>query len=436
MWRLLLRCMMAPIVLLLAFSTGPRLDARAPDRAAIVAQFETDAQGQSGARRRLGATRGISLADERAPGIDDVAALLARRDRFDPNTALLFYAQTEAGLNIYLVGDRLLEAETAQKTPADVGWLALQLRAALGVDDVVRSRAPRKRGEVLASEEIDSPPDPGPAIRRLSAMLIPGRIGKAIGRLRHLVIVGNGEIGAIPFSLLRLPDGRLLVEQASVTFAPGLADIARPVAPWDGAAAFAQALVVGNPDTPDVPGWIVPPLAGAETEAKTLANRIGIEPLIGRAATKAAIIAAARHASLIYVAAHGIADPDDPLARGYLMLAGDAPATANWTAGEIQTMRLDASLAVLSACQSGLGRRHDGGTIGLARAFQLAGVPRVVMSLWSVGDESTAFLMDRFNRHALSKNPAEALRLAMLDTRKVYRDPALWAPFALFGTPR
>ena len=91
---------------------------------------------------------------------------------------------------------------------------------------------------------------------------------------------------------------------------------------------------------------------------------------------------------------------------------------------------------VLSACQSGLGFNHDGGVIGLARSFQKAGVPRVVMSLWSVSDEATLYLMDHFQLQAMANVPAEALRLAMLDTRKKYPDPALWAAFTLFGTPR
>ena len=118
------------------------------------------------------------------------------------------------------------------------------------------------------------------------------------------------------------------------------------------------------------------------------------------------------------------------------MLAGPSPDEAFLTAGEVQQMRLQASLVVLSACQSGLGFAHDGGVIGLARAFQKAGVPRVVMSLWSVSDEATLYLMDRFQLTAMNNPPAEALRLAMLDARQKYPDPALWAPFTLFGTPR
>lgn len=440
MWKTLFRAALAPLLLLSALSPGSAVAQSQPpdaeDPALAAARFADDAKGQRLAHRRLGVTRGFTIDDYAAPRLDDIADLLTRSGHYPPGTVLLFYAQRDDALNIYLIGDALLASSSLPYKPADLGWAALQLRAALEVDDVARSRAPRKRGEVYESETVGDTVPTASAIERLSRMLLPTAIGKALADAHHVVIVGNGEIGAIPFAVLTLPGGRLLIEQASLSFASALVDLGTPVAAWRGKAEYGGALVVGNPATPVQPGWSVPPLAGAEAEARTLANSIGATPLIGRAATKAAIVAAAAHASIIYVAAHGIADPSDPLGGGYLMLAGETPSTAFWTAGEIQAMHLEASMAVLSACQSGLGQRHDGGVIGLARAFQLAGVPRVVMSLWSVSDDATRYLMDRFNRHVHSAIPAEALRLAMLETRTRYPDPALWAPFALFGTPR
>jgi CHAT domain-containing protein len=136
------------------------------------------------------------------------------------------------------------------------------------------------------------------------------------------------------------------------------------------------------------------------------------------------------------MATHGVADPDRPIDGGFLMLRGPSFEAGLWTAREIQQERLAAHLAVLSACQTGLGRSHAGGMIGLSRAFQLAGVDRVVMSLWSIDDDATAYVMRRFAEHLETEMPAEALRLAMADGRRELKDPALWAPFLLFGTPR
>jgi CHAT domain-containing protein len=82
------------------------------------------------------------------------------------------------------------------------------------------------------------------------------------------------------------------------------------------------------------------------------------------------------------------------------------------------------SLAVLSACDTGLGEQSGGEAVyGLVRAFHIAGTRNVAASLWKVDDEATAALMVLFYRHLWGKtpvNPAEALRRAQVS---VYREP-------------
>lgn len=121
------------------------------------------------------------------------------------------------------------------------------------------------------------------------------------------------------------------------------------------------------------------------------------------------------------------------------MFSADQFERGLWTAKEIQDTQMIAEIAVLSACQTGLGQVHDAGIIGLARAFQIAGVPRVVMSLWSVDDAATSELMQAFVEHLKQDNnisPAEALRKAMLKVRTQRPAPSQWESFVLFGTPR
>ncbi|MFO0877698.1 MAG: CHAT domain-containing protein [Gemmataceae bacterium] len=76
-------------------------------------------------------------------------------------------------------------------------------------------------------------------------------------------------------------------------------------------------------------------------------------------------------------------------------------------------------LAVLSACETGLGETAGGeGVFGLTRAFHVAGCKNVVASLWKVDDEPTAALMSLFYRQLWQSKepigPAEALRRAQL----------------------
>src|SRR5262249_56935438 len=89
------------------------------------------------------------------------------------------------------------------------------------------------------------------------------------------------------------------------------------------------------------------------------------------------------------------------------------------TAEEVAGLDLSAcALAVLSACETGLGRTAGGeGVLGLQRAFHQAGCRTVVASLWKVDDVATAALMARFYEHLWGEglSAIEALRLAQLD---------------------
>ncbi len=143
------------------------------------------------------------------------------------------------------------------------------------------------------------------------------------------------------------------------------------------------------------------------------------------------------------------------------------------TAAEVQSLDLrGVELAVLSACETGLGETAGGeGIIGLQRAFQLAGARTTITSLWKVDDEATQLLMVEFYRNLFERklSKLESLRQAQiwllnnpdaikgrdLSTRgaprlvkpttsetKTASDkptrslPAYWAAFQLSGDPR
>ncbi len=99
---------------------------------------------------------------------------------------------------------------------------------------------------------------------------------------------------------------------------------------------------------------------------------------------------------------------------------------------------MNAALVVLSACQTGMGKMIRGeGMIGLSRSFMHAGTRSVVMSLWSVSDQSTNVLMLRFYENLILKGVslAKALQLARISMIKdeLYAHPFFWAPFVLTG---
>ena len=140
----------------------------------------------------------------------------------------------------------------------------------------------------------------------------------------------------------------------------------------------------------------------------------------------------------LHFATHGIVDETDPeLSRVYLQ-AGQQE-DGNLFAGEIYNLNLNAELAVLSACQTGLGKLSKGeGVIGLSRALVYAGARNIIVSFWSVADESTSQLMTDFyksliqNKNQNFRETLQQAKVKMIDEGK-YSLPYYWAPFILIG---
>jgi CHAT domain-containing protein len=110
------------------------------------------------------------------------------------------------------------------------------------------------------------------------------------------------------------------------------------------------------------------------------------------------------------------------------------------TAYEISSLDLSRTeLTVLSACKTGLADTLSGGEVfGLRRAFQIAGVDGVLMSMWSVPDHETSELMAKFYEAWLGSNDKySALRDAQLKMRAVvlkrygHDRPYYWGAFVL-----
>jgi tetratricopeptide (TPR) repeat protein/CHAT domain-containing protein len=92
------------------------------------------------------------------------------------------------------------------------------------------------------------------------------------------------------------------------------------------------------------------------------------------------------------------------------------------TATEVAALDLSqVDVAVLSACQTGLGKVAGGeGVLGLQRAFQLSGARTTVTSLWTVSDLGTRVLMQHFYENLWTRRMSkiEALRQAQIEMLK------------------
>ena len=102
-------------------------------------------------------------------------------------------------------------------------------------------------------------------------------------------------------------------------------------------------------------------------------------------------------------------------------------------ADEIARINLSGtSLLVLSACETALGDISSDGVYGLQRAFKMAGVETIIMSLWEVDDKATALFMSFFYEALTSgKKKHEAFVSAQNQLREKYSDPYYWAAFIM-----
>jgi len=149
------------------------------------------------------------------------------------------------------------------------------------------------------------------------------------------------------------------------------------------------------------------------------------------------LLATGERLRALHFACHGRVD-EDSTDYSALALTSSEEDDGLLTALEIHQLVIDADLVVLSACESGRGRRSKAeGIVGLTNAFLFAGARRVLVSLWSVDDEASRVLMIEFHRRWNDKDPkarlgaAAALRAAQEYVRTYaehHEDPATGKP--------
>lgn len=239
-----------------------------------------------------------------------------------------------------------------------------------------------------------------------------------------MVIVPDGPLWNPPFHSLVGPDGRHAIERFAIWYAPSLTVLHRELRkrPLN-----RNLLAVGSPRG-DLPN------AAAEALELGRLYGAGSTVLTGAEATQARWREMAPRSGILHLATHGVLNNTNPL-FSYLELASGGIIEAR----SLLDLELNASMAVLSACETGRGELRDGeGVVGLAWAMMVAGVPSVVVSQWKVDSHSTTQLMLAFHRGLRSgtaRSKAAALRSAALGLMKQpeYRHPYYWAGFHLLG---
>jgi CHAT domain-containing protein/Tfp pilus assembly protein PilF len=266
----------------------------------------------------------------------------------------------------------------------------------------------------------------------------------------RVIFIPQGSLFFVPFPALQDADRNYLIQKHTILTAPAIQVLNLTHQKRQQISGTSRdVLVIGNPTMPKVslhPGEAAKQLASlpnAEIEAKEVAQIYKTNAIIGNKATKSAILPLLPKARIIHLATHGLLDDftggsipgavalaPEPLNKGK-----DERNNGLLTASEIFDLKLNnTELVVLSACDTGRGKITGDGVIGLSRSLISAGVPSVIVSLWSIPDAPTASLMREFyQRLQQSNDKASALRQAMLKTMEKHPDPENWAAFTLIG---
>lgn len=378
----------------------------------------------------------------------EVKAMLQGYRNVSRFLGILFYSYNNDSLRIWLLRTDTLVYHQQIVQKDQLVKAEVDLRRALKVDLLLAARDAKNRGVTINIKD-EPRPDVAESIATATGYLLPQPIAKTLKGLKHLIVIPEFNISQFPWYLLKpYNNNAYLVDSVSVSLAPHLCNLTVTLEQYDNyvgnpvSLVVNNAVVVGNPSYAHNRDVELSQLPGAEMEADTIAAMLNTVALKGKEATLSNVLQKAKGADFLYFATHGYADLEKGLAGSFLAFAPDSTSPNGlWNAKQIQNEKITAkaSMAILSACQTGVGKIYDAGFIGIGRAFYKAGIDHTIMSLWSVSDTATQKLMTSFvtilKTQELYFYPASHLRKAILQFKKEDPDPTHWAPFMLFGFP-
>lgn len=245
---------------------------------------------------------------------------------------------------------------------------------------------------------------------------------------KNLVIIPDNILNYIPFEILQNDKNAYLIENFDISYSGSVHlflelknDYFKYSLPnyWAG---FSP--VYGEEES----------LSSNTNEIKEIANLVNGNSFVGKNSTKENFFKNYRNNSILHFAMHAEIDNNNPLYNKLIFSDGDL------TASEIYIADIKANLAVLSACNTGFGKLEKGeGVMSMARAFNYAGVPSIIMSLWRVPDKETKDIMVQFYKNLKEgETKSKALKNAKLAYLNATKDvnlkhPYYWSGFVLNG---
>ncbi len=183
------------------------------------------------------------------------------------------------------------------------------------------------------------------------------------------------------------------------------------------------------------------PLPWSVQMVRDIGKQLKGTPILGASATRSSFLDLAAQSRFIHLGTHALADDTNPMRSAILLAPGTTDSTyASLYAYELFGMRLQADCAVLTGCNTGIGRLEKAeGMVSLAKAFAYAGCPSLVVSLWSIDDEQSNRILSAFydrmqSGSRVGRSLAEAKRSFLRDAQGVLRHPYYWSGLIVYGS--
>ena len=258
----------------------------------------------------------------------------------------------------------------------------------------------------------------------------------------EIIIVPDRLFFKLPFAALKDERGKYLSESFRIRIVPSLTTLKLIQESPADYHSQTGVLIVGDPDVGLVFyrgkrelewRWKLP---SAREEAEMIGDLVGSQPLLGKQATKQAVIQNINSVSLIHFACHGDSERGEIILAPSPLCCNKIPQEEDYllTMAEISQVRVRAKLVVLSCCHSAKGPISSEGVVGIARAFLGSGARSVLAALCRIDDEATKQLMRRFYLHLVrGESASESLHQATKWMIKNRFHVKQWAPFMLIG---
>ncbi|MDE5423203.1 CHAT domain-containing protein [Ancylomarina sp. DW003] len=182
------------------------------------------------------------------------------------------------------------------------------------------------------------------------------------------------------------------------------------------------------------------PLPGAKIEVKNISKIISGEIYLDELASETRFKEKAEDFDILHLAMHTILDDKNPMySKLVFSQTGDSLNDGLLNTHEIYNMNLKARMVVLSACNSGDGKFLKGeGVMSLARGFFYSGCPSLIMTLWTVEDNSGSSLMSSFYKFLSQSFPKDVAlqqaKLEYLETADPLKShPYFWSGYVVIG---